>query len=161
MKENPSSLVAFFARGREIGFVVMDNGQLFRYGVKTIKGKRRGVVFTKRIENALSPLLKIVRPHTTIVIEKTENLKRPGALCRTLSQIVKQWEKEKQVYGLSLEEVKLRLCDTRKATHRELMEEVVERHALFKGLMFNGKAGQRRYWEKVILAMALADTAKT
>ncbi len=29
-------IVSFFARGGEIGFVVLENGELLRYGVKTI-----------------------------------------------------------------------------------------------------------------------------
>lgn len=160
MKENPSSLVAFFARGREIGFVIMENRELLRYGVKTIKGKRQGAAFAKRVESALSPLLKIVGPHATIVIEKTENLKRPGALCQTLSQIANRWEKEKQVYRLSLEEVKQHFCGSRKATNQELVQAIAERHPTLMPLITGAKAQKVNYWKKVFMVMALAEVAK-
>lgn len=162
MRNNPTAILALFARGREIGFVIIENGELWRYGVKTIKGKRRGVAFAKRVESAISPLMEAIGPHGVIVIERTESLKREGALCHILPQLLKGLtNRGYSLHSISLAEVKQRLCDTRKATHRELIEAIAERYPVLRSVMIDAKAQKVKYWEKVFIAMALADGAKS
>ena len=68
------------------------------------------------------------------------------------------WQKDGySVRFRPLTEAKQRLCGTQNATHRELMEEVVERQAILKVLVSDGKADNAHYWQKVIIAMALVD----
>jgi hypothetical protein len=69
----PTNILALFARGREIGFVWLENGLLYRYGVKTIKGKRSGSAFYKRIGKALKRLLENLRPDGIVVIERLDD----------------------------------------------------------------------------------------
>jgi hypothetical protein len=56
-KSKLTTLISFYARGREIGYVVMDAGQIVRYGIKTIKGQRRGPDFVRRVKDALASIL--------------------------------------------------------------------------------------------------------
>ena len=158
IQENSSPITAFFARGREVGFVCIKRGDLIDFGVKTITGRRRGITFMKRVEVALSPLLDTPEGHGVIIVERISKASCAGGLCQALYPIAQHWkEAGYSVRFHSLAEVKGRLCDTSNVTHRELMEEVVERHAMLKGLVSDGKADKARYWEKVLMAMALAE----
>jgi len=159
IQENSSPITAFFARGKEVGFVCVKRGDLIDFGVKTITGRRRGLGFAKRVEATLSPLLDDdSERRSIIVVERMSKVSHTGGLCQALYPIAQHWkEAGYSVRFHSLAEVKGRLCDTSNVTHRELMEEVVERHAMLKGLVSDGKADKARYWEKVLMAMALAE----
>ena len=158
IQEYSSPITAFFARGKEVGFVCIKRGDLIDFGVKTIPGRRRGTTFMKRVEVALSPLLNTPERRSIIVVERMSKVSHTGGLCQALYQIAQHWkEAGYSVRFHSLAEVKQRLCDTSNVTHRELMEQVVERYAMLKGLVSDGKADKARYWEKVLMAMALAE----
>lgn len=158
IQERPSSITAFFGRGKEVGFVCLKHGDLIDFGVKTITGRRRGGGFTKKIQNTLSALLETPEQHGLIVVERVSEMSYTGGLRHAMNAVSKRWKKDGySVCSISLKQVKQRLCGTPNATHRELMEEVAERHAILKVLMADGKADNAHYWEKVVLAMALVD----
>jgi len=153
----PTNTLALFARGREIGFVFIDNGELLRYGVKTIKGKRRGPGFYERIGKAIEGLLENLQANGMVVIERVDSGGKQGGLAKILPHIVEQFvDKVYPLMSLSLAEVKQRLCGSTKATNRALMETIAQREQIFLPLL-DGKAQKRNYWKKVIMAMAMAE----
>ena len=160
MKQPPTPIIAFFARGGGIGFALLDGGELRRYGVKTIEGRRRGAAFTRSIENALSPLLAMLGEGGLIVMERNSPASRRGALCRRMSQIANRWERRGYaVCPLSLSEAKRRMCERPKATHRVLVETIATRHPILRPLVTRASIQQFKYWERVFIAMALAEVA--
>lgn len=161
MKKNPTPIIAFFARGREIGFVILEAGHIIRYGIKTVRGKRGGPTFIERIEEALAPLLEMSGPQGMIVTERPSVLSRTGALCQVMSTLADGWKQHGYpVHLLSLEEAKRRLCNSRDATHRDLIQATVEQYPMLRSLVARPNGQQTKYWEKVFLAAALVDVAK-
>jgi len=162
MNQRPIDILALFARGREIGFVLINNGTVYRYGVKTTKGnKKRGQVFVKCVEKALFPLLETLGDEGVIVIERRERLGRGGVAKTTIPHILKRFVKD--VYPLqeiSLSEVKQSICNYKKATHQELIETIVRRYPTFLSKIKGVAHEKARYWEKVLMALALAEVAK-
>lgn len=64
------------------------------------------------------------------------------------------------VCRLSLETAKSRLCGYPRTTHRELIEAVVERYPTRWPLIQSSTAQRTKYWQTVLLALALADIAQ-
>jgi len=159
MPDNPATLIAFLARGREIGFVVLYEGTVLRYGVKTIKGRKRaGPGFTRRVEQTLAPLLRTVGRNAVVVIEQDAAPSKKGALCRTLNSLSERWKEQgRRVCALSWEEVKRGLSRSEWMTQDEIAQVVVERQPLLWPLVTPLKAQRMRYWKKVLLAAALAE----
>ena len=155
---NKSTIIALFARGREIGFVVMHRGKIVRYGVKTITGRRRGRTFVEGIEKALADVLSLAGPQGVIVAETHKLAHHQGALCRVLADIFKRWERRGLgVCYLSLEEVKESLCRNQKATHSELVEAVADRYPPLQSLITGATIEGQKYWQKGFVAMGLAE----
>ena len=153
--QKPTNILSLFARDREIGFVWLENGSLYRYGVKTIKGKRRGPGFYESIGKAVKGLLEGLGPDGLVVIERVDDGRKQGGLTQALPRIVEQFVED--VYPLmsvSLSEVKQSLCGSAKATHLELMEAVAQQEQVFLSLL-GGKAQRRNYWKKVLMAWGL------
>jgi len=160
LAQKATNILALFARGREIGFVWIDNGELLRYGVKTIKGKRRGPAFYKQIGKSLKGLLEKLGPDGLVVIERVDDGGRKGGLAKALPRIVEEFvDKVYPLMSLSLAEVKQSLCGCSKATHLALMETIAQREQIFLSLLKDGKAQRRNYWKKVLMAMGLGVAA--
>ena len=153
--------IAFFARGREIGYVRLTNGQLVRYGVKTIKGPRRGSAFTQRVEQVLSSVMDRGEVPAEIVVERRGTGSKHGALCRTISTLAKHWKRGRyRVCSLSLDEVKDKLCDDATVTQHTLAEAIVQRYPMLCTLRNQTTDQKTKYWANVCIALALADVAE-
>ena len=153
--QKTTNILALFARDREIGFVWLENGSLYRYGVKTIKGKRRGPGFYGRIGKVVKGLLEEMGSDGLVVIERIEDGRKHGGLAKALPRIVEQFVED--VYPLmsvSLAEVKQSLCGSANATNLALMEAVAQQEQVFLSLL-GGKAQKRNYWKKVLMAWGL------
>jgi len=154
---SPTSLIALYTRGREIGFVILENGKIVRYGVKTIKGKKQRPDLTERIDHILTPVLAIAGP-SVIVIERDATLSRKGALCKAIHHLAGQWRRRGyQIRPVSWEEVVRTLCEGRRATQREVAQAILEQHPLLWPLVRQSTAYRAKYWKKVLLAAALAE----
>lgn len=156
-KQISTSIIAFFARGREIGFVVMDSGQIVRYGVKTIKGSKQGSDLVQRVELTLAPVLASTGLHSVIVVEgNAARLK--GALCQAVISLSKQWARQGyEVRYVSWRLLKARFCGNCEATYGAVIQAVTAWHPLLWPLVHQATAPQIAYWKKVLLAAALAE----
>ena len=158
----PTSTVALFARGREIGFVILDGRTITRYGVKTIKGKKQGSDLTRRVERVLAPVLAMAGSHGLIVVERDVNLSRKGMLCKAVHRLSEQWRRRGYwVASVSWKEVRERLCECREVTQYQVSFAVVyQRHPLLWPLVKRSTVQQTKYWKKVLLAAALAEAVR-
>ena len=153
MRQNQTAknIIAIFARGREIGFVVIRGRKLRRWGVKTIRGERRGPAFAKSVEKALSSVLEQVGQTSVVVTERQASPR--GALGRVIPEVLRRWKKQEiQPRYISLSEVKRTLCANEKATHQELVEAVGEKYPILLA-----DQPQADYWQKVFIAVAMAE----
>lgn len=160
-KEEDMLIVAFCARGREIGYVLIQYGRIIRYGVKTIKGERRGRQFSQRVERALLDVLERLTPPYLVVIEDIPHLPIPGGVNRAIQMIGAQWKEEHlyKIVTVSLHEAKQCVCSDDSVTHPVLAENIVSRYPILVGLSRDFAIYQPLYWELVCLAAALADAA--
>ncbi len=158
-QHNPTTLIAFLARGREIGFVVLNNGTVVRYGVKTIKGRKRaGPGFTRRVEQTLTPVLAMAGPGAVIVIEQDATPSQKGALCQALNSLWPRWKEQGyRAYALPWEGIRWALGGSRRMTQDDIVQVVVKRQPLLWPLVTPLKAQRMKYWKKVLLAAALAE----
>ena len=149
MKQPPKIIIALFARGREIGYAVLEGGELTRYGVKTIRGRRKGAAFQRTVEATASSLLADASKDAVNVFEKHDARTRLGGLAQALSRYAERWEGRTLL--LSTAQAKAALCGTRKATHAALASATAERYPIIE----MGKPPQRH----AAMAVAFADAA--
>jgi hypothetical protein len=157
---SPTSILALFARGREIGFVILEKGRISRYGVKTVRGKKKqSPDLIRRLNRILAPVLAMAGPHSVIVIERDASPSRKGVLCRAVHRLSGQWQRRGyKVCSVSWKEIRERLCECREVTQREVSWAVVyQRHPLLWPLVKQSATHQAKYWRKVLLAAALAE----
>ena len=153
------SCIALFARGRELGFVILISGQLQRYGVKTFKGTKQGAVFAQKVRDTIDTLIADDCPDRGIVIERSDDRLPKGVLCQFIENEAEQWNQSAEKLSLiSLHEAKAHLCQTPKATHAQLREAIVRKYPILWSLI-QKKKGPIKYWEKVCFALALAEVA--
>ncbi|MBI3232087.1 MAG: hypothetical protein HYZ51_03350 [Candidatus Doudnabacteria bacterium] len=155
-----NTIVAFFARGREIGFVLMDSGQILRYGVKTVKGKKLESNLIQRVENVLATAITSIGTHGAIVVERNNPRSSKGVLCQALHSLSKRLKRQGyQVLLVSWKEAQQRLCEDEKGTQREIIQAMVERQPLLWSLFSRSTDQRATYWKKVLLAGALVEVA--
>ena len=135
----------------------MEDGDIYRYGVKTIRGRRRGSDFQERITNSLLPLFELMGDELTIVIERIDKHAKSRGLKAVMSHALKSVARPSDsVVGTELAEVKRSLCGSEKATHQALVETVANRYPMFWPLITHKKSHTAKYWEKALMAVALA-----
>ena len=161
-KKTNIPIAALCARGREIGYVLMVDGRIIRYGVKTIKGKRRGVVFLRQVARILMGVLDRLTPQYMVVVEDVSHRTKPGAVNQEIAKLKKEWMDTGscQVRTISLKDVKYRLCDDHSVSHRALVEMVLARYPLVACLRVDFAIYRPLYWELVCLAIGMADAVE-
>ncbi len=87
----PTFLLALFARRKEIGFALMDNGEIYRYGVKRIRAKGSGYDFAHAVAKSLWPLLELIATEGVVVIEEVSVSRRPPKPKADIPHIVKHF----------------------------------------------------------------------
>ena len=152
MGKEPATIVALFARGRDLSYAVFHEGVLIRFGMKSIRGKRRGTSFQRAVADAIIPLLGS-SPSPIVVMERSGNESRLGALYRTLSRLQAWGCKKECICLVSLSEAKNRWCGSTRATHDQLQEAVLSRHAALHACPRSTVLG-------ISLAVALGETAR-
>ena len=162
MNQTQKTIIALFARSRDIGFVILLHGKLFRYGVRTIRDKRQGPAFFQQVGKSMLWFLEMISPPGVVVIERVEARQHQhGKLTQAIPHVVEQFVED--VYPLktlSLAEVKQRLCADKNATHDSLIETVTRRYPHFVPYVKGVTRYKAKYWEKVLIALALALVAK-
>lgn len=159
----PVDIVAFFARGRGIGYASLSDGMMYRYGVKIIKGNKAGQDFSKRVYQSLIPLLKTIRPGGVIVVERVLHPGMYGVLVATLPKLLQRFALSGYRFvEISLPEVKGDLCGDKRATHRALIAAIAQRDATFVDKIKGGKFSRNpEYWTPALVAVALAFVAES
>lgn len=150
----PKVILGLFARGREIGYalLVADTGELVRFGVKTIRGRRKGKEFVRAVEKALAPLIPTA---DWVVMEDTRLVRQKlGGLCRELTTLAERWKQDKICFRrVALSNAKQFFCADKQTSQRELTSRAEERFPLF--IRKRASASPKVF----LLATALAKTS--
>lgn len=162
MRKRSTFIAAFCARNREIGYVLMSEGRIIRYGVKTIKGKRSGAEFNRHVARGLLSLFERITPRRLVVVEDVSHRTKPGAVNQKIQNLRKTWTRtgSYQVKTISLQELKHRLCNDHTVSHRDLVAAVVTRYPLLAGLRVDCAIYRPLYWELVCMAIGMADAVE-
>ena len=155
-------IIALFARGKSIGYVNLVNSEIYKYGVKTIREEKKSAVFFERVANSLEDLLETFVQSGVVVIERVDDLGRYGALTRAIPHVLKHSvHSGHSLMQISLGSVKQSLCDKKNASHQELIESIVHRYPIFLPLVKGVTPHKIKYWEKALMAVGLAEVAKS
>ncbi|MDA1193011.1 MAG: hypothetical protein O3A46_15155 [Candidatus Poribacteria bacterium] len=148
MSKRIQTTIGLFARGKEIGFAVVVNGEMTRYGVKTVTGKRTGADFRHRIASILDALTEAESSSWIILPDKAS----PGALSRTVLRWAEAPRNAGHVRRVSMNDVKRLICGDPGATHRALSQTVVATYPILAAASAKRDQPKRR----VLIAVALA-----
>ena len=155
MKRAYTKQLSLIGRGKEVGFALIHGKHLLRYGIKTLPGKRGGLVYVQRVEQLLGTLLTMAGPQVNIIAEDVSCIPGQGALRQAIYHTAQRWQRAGySVCFLSLSEVKSVLCGDTDATHRVLMDAVLRDMAGLSKLIPRTSASA--YWDKALLALTLA-----
>lgn len=161
MNYMPTNLLALFARRKELGFALMDNGEIYRYGVKRIRAKGSGHVFVEAVVKSFSPLLELMGTEGVVVIEAVSASRKPPKPKADIPHLVKRFvEGIYPVMEIPLSDVKRFWCGEPNITHRALALAIVQRYPVLESVISGAKAYKARYWEKAVIAVGLAEVAK-
>lgn len=153
-------VVAFVARGREIGYVFMRQRRIIRYGVKTVRGKRIGRDLSHEVSTLVLDTLARLASHGLLVLEDISHRQNSGAVNQALREMATRWDThDYKIVRISLQAAKERLCGDPPTTHKALTEEIVSRYPLLDRLPRGFTIYHPPYWELVLLAVALGEMA--
>jgi len=158
MTHTPSAVLGLFARRKEIGYAIMREGVLYRYGVMRIRAKGNGHEFAKAVLRSLCKLLTCIGSDGLIVLEQLSPSPKAPKPKADIPHIVKHFVEG--VYGLveiPLAEVKQHWCDDPNGTHDALAEAILPRYPVFSRHLQDAKRYKANYWEKAIIAVGLAE----
>jgi hypothetical protein len=160
MNRSPAFIVAVFARGRELGFALFDGAELLRFGVRSIRGARRGATFEKRVADVLDALVRLAGSDARFVLEANPPPSaEKGGLNRALRVAVEVRFDKNAVYGVSLADAKRLFYGCPSATQANLIAAVAERHPACRMPDAPLRPGVKPYGLAAILAVAFAETA--
>jgi hypothetical protein len=160
MNRSPASIVAVFARGRELGFALFDGAELLRFGVRSIRGSRRGATFEKRVADVLDALVRFDGSNVWLVVETDPpSAAEKGGLNRALRVAVEVRMDENACHGVSLADAKRLLCGSPSATQADLIATVAERHPVCRMPDAPPRPGVKPYGLAAVLAVALAEAS--
>ena len=150
MKE-PDTIVAFFARGQELAYAVLEYGDLVRFGIKTTRGRRSGVAFESVVRRAFISVLGS-SVGSLVVIEHLDGRRQLGGLSRALPRVVASALSGAVVQAARVRDAKRLYCGRDSATHADLRDAVLARHPVLQTCAATTAT-------RVCLAVALGETA--
>lgn len=153
-------LLALLARGREIGFAIFDGRELLRFGVRSVRGSRRGARFVKRVAAVLDGLSRLVGSDVCLVAETNLPASaEKGGLNRALREVIGNRKENHAVRHVSLPEAKRFLCGSPSATQGDLIAVVAERHPICRLPETPKRVGVKPYGVVGVLAAGLGCAA--
>lgn len=131
MTKLSGTLIALFARNRELAYAVFDGTELIRFGIKTIRGRRRGRGFEEAIRRAVAAILRDV-DEPLVVLERADDRRRQGGLPRALPSVIASVIAPRRIRTVRLSDAKRRFCDHPDTTRGELCETISDRHPVLR-----------------------------
>lgn len=160
-KKNTGKILAIDPGTRNIGFALLDKGQLVHYGVKTIRQMnspheklREGRRIILRLINDFGPQL--------LMVEKTFFANnRNSALLNVFADEIKAVGKRKglKVQSLAANSVRKLICGNGAASKDDVARAVVSRYPELKPFLTSDKRWKETYQRNMFDAVALAIAA--
>ena len=156
-KKNTERILAIDPGTRNIGFALLDKGQLVHYGVKTIRQMnspheklREGRKILLRLINDFGPQM--------LIVEKTFFANnRNSALLNVFADEIKTVGKRKglRVQGLAANSVRKLICGNGAASKDDVARAVVARYPELKPYLTSDRRWKERYYRNMFDAVAL------
>lgn len=145
---------------RELGYAVLDDGNLIFFGVHTFRHRRLIRVLDRENERVIGKLVEGWRPDLVVIGEASRaRTTRAPRLSGLIGRIKLDLRRRRiRVKGYPLPMVKEVVAGDRRATKRDVAEAIVKEYPyLEKHLVADRRSGEK-YWENVFEAAALALT---
>jgi Holliday junction resolvasome RuvABC endonuclease subunit len=156
-KKNTERILAIDPGTRNIGFALLDKGQLVHYGVKTIRQMNSPHEKLREGRKIVLRLINDFRPEI-LVVEKTFFANnRNSVLLNVFADEIKAVGKRKdlRVQGLAANSVRKLICGNGRASKDEVAREVVSRYPELKPYLTSDRRWKERYHRNMFDAVAL------
>ncbi len=134
-KRKPTRILAIDPGLEEIGFVVFEEHELLRYGVKRLRGSKLPGGILPKGKNILLELIRLSSPHV-LVLEKPSHKERIRNT--TLKKLIHHAKTLAQIRGIKVYEydpysARERVYAEKKATKKNVAELIAERYPELSG----------------------------
>ena len=145
---------------REMGFVILQNHEILYYGVKTFRKRSPVSTLLKDVRKTILKLIVDFQPGT-LVIEKTFFYKQKNtAKLIMMADEVKTIAKRKKlnVVEYAPKTVRKAICESGKATKRELAKILCSRYQELHVYLTQDRKWKEKYWQNMFDALGVGLT---
>ena len=156
MSNFSSTVLAVDPGCRELGVAVLRGKELLFYRVKTISNRKNPAMVLETISSHLRNLIKIHRPDY-LTIKKVFIRQNSYALLSVVAEQIKATARESNlpIREYAPRSVRKRLCQTGRATRREMAAVLAARFPELKGYYLRTTKSERDYYGNLFEAVAL------
>jgi Holliday junction resolvasome RuvABC endonuclease subunit len=161
-KKDRKRILAIDPGTRNIGFALLDNGDLVHYGVKTTGRRQTPHEKLREGRKLILRLINDFRPHT-LVVEKTFFANnRNSALLNVFADEIKALGKRKglQVHSLAANTVRKIICGNGVASKDDVARAMVSHYPELRPYLTADRRWKERYHRNMYDAVALAIAAE-
>lgn len=156
MPVNSPNILAIDPGTKEIGIAVLSPYQLEHYGVKTFKRRSPAHAFLAEVTKHIASLVETYQP-CALAIEQTFIIQKNAALLNVTAAEVKRTAKELglAVYEYAPTQVRRIICQSGRATKREVAKIVAHRFPELARLLNQRTKWEESYWANLFDAVAV------
>lgn len=144
---------------KELGVAVLEGEELLYYGVKTIRKRARPQQVLLETTRIINSLIADYRP-AVLAIEKMFLIQKSASLLVVAAEEIKAAAREKglEVFEYSPTFVRKFVCDSGKATKREVAQVIVRRYPVLSRYLNRQSKWEQIYWANMFDAIAVGLT---
>jgi Holliday junction resolvasome RuvABC endonuclease subunit len=157
-RKREEEILAIDPGTRNIGFALVDNGELVHYGVKTIRRMNSPREKLKEGKRIILRLLRDFGPHVLIVEKTFFANNRNSALLNEFTDEIKAVGERKglTVQSLAANSVRKLICGNGAASKDDVARAIVARYPELKPFLTSDRRWKERYHRNMFDAVALA-----
>ena len=162
-KKKPIKILSVDPGTREMGVAILEEDTLIYYGVKSIKQRKTPHKRLKEGNKIISQLIDDYEPNI-LVIEKAFYVQsKNSSLLITLTQEIMSIGRAKKlkVYEYAPTHVKKIICQSGKATKKEVARTLTNRYPELSPNLTQNRLWKEKYWQNMFDAVALGLTCYT
>ncbi|MBI4652127.1 crossover junction endodeoxyribonuclease RuvC [Candidatus Desantisbacteria bacterium] len=154
--KQPKRILAVDPGTRYFGVVVIEDGELIYYGVKTIKTNQPP---QKRINEAkaiIQKLIDLYQPHTLIIKKPKPHWSRQSKLLLKITGVIKEMAKANRmrIKNITPDQVRERICGNAKANKNEMLNVLLQKYPALRIIIDINKT-KDIYWNHLFGAIVL------
>jgi Holliday junction resolvasome RuvABC endonuclease subunit len=161
-KKDSERILAIDPGTRNIGFALLDKGQLVHYGVKTIRQASSPYEKLREGRKSVLRLINDFQPETLIVEKTFFPNNRNSALLNLFANEIRSVGKRKglRVLGLAANTVRKFICGNGAASKDDVAKAMVSRYPELKPFLTSDRRWKETYHRNMFDAVALAVAAR-